>query len=68
MSRPVGDRKTIWVCKMCGKVSPYRIGGPDATPGWDGSCFLNAAECYADAVHVHNGWVQRIPQEALVPT
>lgn len=33
----------IWVCCACGKTSPDRFGGPNASVGWDESCMLNAS-------------------------
>ena len=33
----------MWVCAACGKLSKERTGSdPDASYGWDASCFLNA--------------------------
>lgn len=33
----------VWVCAACGKMSMERTGQhPNASPGWDVSCFLNA--------------------------
>ncbi len=33
----------VWVCAACGKLSRERTGEhPDASCGWDASCFLNA--------------------------
>jgi hypothetical protein len=51
------ERKRLFVCLACGKMSNDLDGEDPISNGWDESCMLNAALVYQDSINIENGRV-----------
>ncbi len=60
------ERKKLFVCLACGKMSRDFIGREALSRGWDESCAINSREVWEDAIEIKNGRVVSVPLEAFV--